>query len=480
MASSGSFSGTFTGTWSTTQIIVTSGTGTVAQLYADIGDAEPFSSPSANIYQVNGNRELELRTGVDFDIEDDTLQWALTAAKYPILDVQSGATIRGSAGGSIIGDINDTQYSYIYLSGNAYFQGENGNNFTITQYRSLYIYQNGNTTDFDYVTLSNSTYTYGYYIYISGNYAYNPEGATTSFVNVTITSNDNSGYYIFFDAGADATSIEFDTLTMSNGLYGIQSYGGTYKIKNSTVRETYYYSAPQYTSGSKVMSGNYATSKTKRFSTGSQPFVIYENCTFGENYDSSSTEWCFYAVDNGSTVLFVNCTFEGASAGDPASYGVSARYGGIAIYYGTTTFTNVTTSRYWSADGTHLHARRLTLTVTDGSDPIADATVVVRQKEGNEYWTFKTDSNGQIKTIYGDDPIFIEKEETSTGSYDQWSDGNSNQIHIIEVVKTGYNADTREVAFTEDKNITIALNATSSNPAATKIYDSTFYDSTIY
>ena len=64
--------------------------------------------------------------------------------------------------------------------------------------------------------------------------------------------------------------------------------------------------------------------------------------------------------------------------------------------------------------------------------------------------------------MWGDDPVFIEKEETSNGVYDQWSDGNGNQVHTITVSHPDYQVDTREIAFTQDRDITVTMSA---NPA---------------
>jgi hypothetical protein len=123
----------------------------------------------------------------------------------------------------------------------------------------------------------------------------------------------------------------------------------------------------------------------------------------------------------------------------------------------------------------------MTLNVKDsGASPIADATVTFRQKEGREHWTCKTDSNGDVLDPKGDPIWLIEKEETSNGVFTQWSDGSGNQVHVIEVMKDGYDPHYEEIAMTADKTANVVLAVEGSGAAGTIIYDSTLYDSTIY
>ncbi|MHA1852575.1 MAG: right-handed parallel beta-helix repeat-containing protein [Candidatus Heimdallarchaeaceae archaeon] len=460
MASSGTFSGThFSGSWDTSNINVTSGSGSLADLYADINDPEPFSNPSAGVYQVNGNRELRLQSGVTLDIGSDTLQWDLSTSKYPILRVYQGATLIGGAGGKIIGDINNTYYSYIYFYGTITLQGSSGNNFVIEQYRTIYLYERTTSTyTFDYVTLQNNTYTYGYYIYWNRNDATSNQNSH-SFTNITIQSNNHKGYGMLLYG--DFSNVTFSNITIDDTRYGFYLQAATAKFTNCTVRDTYLDSLMAYGASPTWTYGHYTTSKTKQYNLAGwqQGKVVFENCTWHDNRNSSSTEMCVYYVGRGSVVLFKNNTFEGASAADPSSYGIGVYYGGLALYYGTQTFTNVTTERYWSSNGTHLHCRKLTLTVKDqNGNPVEDAYVIIRQNEGKEEWTGFTDSNGQLKDIFGDDYVVVEKEETSTGNYTQWSDSIANgRFHWLIISKEGYQTWQRKITFTADKTITATL-----------------------
>ena len=456
MASSGTFSGTnFSGNWNSSTINVTSGSGTLAQLYTDINDSEPFSNPSNGVYQVNGNRELRLYSGVTLDISSDTLQWDLSTHKYPILRVYEGATLKGGAGGKIIGDINNSHYSYIYFYGSIMLQGSSENNFIIEQYRSIYIYERSSSVyTFDYVTLQNVTYSWGYCIH------WNRLDATSnqkshSFTNVTIHSDNHRGYGMLLYG--DFSNVTFDNITIDNTRYGLYLHGAIVKFTNSTFKDIYYNSLLLYGTSAIQSYSHYNTSKTKIYNLAGwgQPKVIFDNCTWHDN----STERCVYRVEKGSVVLFKNNTFEGASAADPASYGIQVAYGGLALYYGTQTFNNVSAERAWTSNGMHLHCCKLTLTVKDhNGNPIQDAYVIIRQNEGKEEWTGFTDSNGQLKDIFGEDYVIVEKEETSTNNYINWSDSIADgRFHWIIVTKEGYQTWQRKVTFTSDQNITATL-----------------------
>ena len=158
-----------------------------------------------------------------------------------------------------------------------------------------------------------------------------------------------------------------------------------------------------------------------------------------------------------SVTLMKNCTF-GTTA---VTTGLYAYYGGL-ILLDATTNTNImassaVTKKLWGT-GTFLHIRTLTLTVKDeNGNALQNAVVLVYQKELKERWVFATDANGQIKTVHGDDPVFVEKEETSLNTFTQWSNGTGSQIHRIVVSKPGYQTWSTDVAFTADKTITATL-----------------------
>jgi hypothetical protein len=502
------FAGTFTGTTSSSLIDVTAGTGTLAQLQADVDGVDPgiftVSGSDPYTYTILGNRELQLNNNVTLNMQnkDDTLQWTLTANKYPILDILTGSIFNvgdGTTSGdgqTIIGDSGDIRDSYIYVYGSLNLQGTESSPVTFTQYRSIYFYTafiSTNVCDWDWVVLSNPVLNSGYMMaFEAAVWERLPEH---TFHNITISSNDDFGYAMFFFNGADCSGMTFDNFTIDNTYYGIWAYAASFKMTNSVIKNIFL-QCPHYGTGTAHASPHYVTAQTEDWGDKwEQPKVTYESCVFGENYTSSTTEYAFYAVRRGSVVLFKGCEFKGESPGDPSARGVYSLEGGLALYHGTTTFTDVTLHRVWANAGTHLHCRTLDLTVYDeNGNYLNNARVNVRQKEGNETWDFLTrsfttsdpsnpnrpDHDGQIGDMFDDFPVFVEKEETSTGVYVSWSNG-GDKVHELTVSYPGYITHHEELMFTSDLTVEVTLeldNVISST--ATKIYNSTLHNSTIY
>jgi len=496
-----SFSGTFTGTTSSSLIDVTAGTGTLAQLQADVDAADPgiftVAGGDPYTYTILGNRELELSSGVTLNMQnkDDILQWTLSAAKYPILDIQSGSIFNIGDGTStgdgqvVKGDSGGTQYSYIYIYGSLNLQGTLGNEVTIQDYRSIYFYTGPAATDFcdwDHVICKDVTLSSGYIWYWDGINCDNAQPHT--FHNVTVS--DVSGFgYLYFDRGCDFTNTIFDNITI-DGIDRVYNFNTSVKFTNSTFKNIDTYAMLFY-AGSMIRSvTHYDASPVEPFSNRwEQPKTTFDNCTFDSNYDSG-TKYAIYGVTRGSLALFKDCTFQNAA------YGVYVWGGGVALYAGTNTFNSITTAdRQWGSNNpVHLHCRTLDLTVYDeNGDYLNNARVNVRQKEGNETWDFITrshtssdpsdpsrpDHDGQISDMFGDFPVFVEKEETSTGVYVNWSNG-GDQVHELTVSYPGYVTHHEELKFTSDLTVEVTLELETTPSTETKIYNSTLYNTTLY
>jgi len=215
--------------------------------------------------------------------------------------------------------------------------------------------------------------------------------------------------------------------------------------------------------------------------TTQQAKITFEDCTFQDCYDSSSTERGLYTY--GSVIKLKNCTFAGVD--DALSRGVQAMYGARILLQGGLagqTWTNVTTELVFSTsyNVAFYEVYELDLTVQDSEgSPIEGAIVSVRQKEGHETHSFITDSNGNIKDCNYDDPVFVYGEILSnTPTYNLWSDGTGNQVHELMISHPDYVTDTREVTFDQNRTIVAVLGATP--PGATIIYGSTLYGSEIH
>ena len=445
----------FTFSISSSKIDVLTGTGTLAELYTDaIADtAGCMTSPSANVYQVEGNRELELSSGVTVTTADgDTLQWALTANTYPILHVATGSVLNLTQNTKITGDTDGTHYSYIYIEGECNANGTAGNEVIFELYRSIYIYGYENV-DWDHVILRDNVLSSGYMLFFQPD-LYNTDqlNYTRSFDNITIqggpTENANNGWIFFY--GGDYSTFTFNNIDITDTTWAFFYGCSNLTINGGTATSTNQEHRMWNCGGPRAPMQNFEISKTKLrgIDFQNQPKFYYKNYTFDAN---DAGVYTGPYVDRGTVIYVEDCTFKNAT------YGMRAQ-GGIIVLLGTQTYTSITTEKIWGPSGTILHGRKLTLSVEDsGAAAIADATVTIRQKEGNEFWQFRTDSNGDVLDPRGEPIVLIEKEETSTGVFDQWSDGTGNQVHIIEVYKDGYEPHSEEVAMNQDRTKTIVL-----------------------
>ena len=87
-----------------------------------------------------------------------------------------------------------------------------------------------------------------------------------------------------------------------------------------------------------------------------------------------------------------------------------------------------------------------------GSSATAEKSTIPKEKHST-----LTDENGNLQTIWGNNPIFVEKEETSLGVYEDWTtDG-----HELIVYADGYEAHKETLTFTEPITKTIILEESS-------------------
>jgi len=445
-----------------------SGTITITEVEVAVANDTIMEESPANTFTIKGNRELEVSSGVTLTSEDgDTLVWDLSANKYPILDVARGGTLTLAQNTTIIGDTNATQQSYIYFYGTVNINGTSGNEVTFENYRSIYIYMYDTTAwDWDYVVLQNTTYASGYFIYFRpGDLgSYDGGGVAHDFNEVTIQDDGGEGY-IYFMYG-DYSAMSFTNWTI-DGIEGCHiKYNSAIKLENWTFKNCDDYTR-HYWNGFAGTYPHYTTSKTSNWWTQgyNQPLFIYDTCEF-DAQDGGVWSMLTYS---GGTYLVKSCTFKNAT------YGMAA-YDSIILLYGTQTFDTITTDKSWSGGGTFLHVRAFDITVQDvDGTAIENACVSIRQKEDKEEWSFYTDANGQVKSVFGDSLYLVEKEETSEGVFTQWSDGTGNQIHEIIVSHPDYDTVKESYAMTQDRDITVTL-----RPQGTTIYDSTLYDAQIY
>jgi len=451
-----------------TLITVTSGTETIDSIYVAVA-ASAFpaimtkTGTDPYVYTLVGNIKLLINGGTTLNMSNvgDTLQWgSRTANMAPAFQVQANSTFTMAAGTTLDFDSSTSnKYSYWYIYGNTTLTGTSGNGITIKNHYANRFFL---TTD----SISAHTWIYvtcelnsGYTTSLPGFYFDSAADVKPawSFTFITINSTTTRGYAMTAYPGTDLTGCTFDNWTISQVRYGISSFGSTFKFTNSTfknINNAWFIRGtganPHYTSAGESSNMN----TTSMY----QPKITFDTCTFTDNYDVSTTERGFY-LSYGAVIKFKDCTFSGVD--DQLATGANAYYNSRLLYEGTTTFTNVGVgaNRIWSTNGSHYHVWPLTLTVQDqNGTAIQNAEVMVVQNSANEYWYFRTDASGNINDCFGDDPVFVEKEETSNGVYTQWSDSiASSRYHTIRIFKDGYAPWSRQVTFTAAQTITATL-----------------------
>jgi len=473
-------------------IDVTSGTGTIDDIYTAVGNPAVMSRTGSDpyVYEVYGNRELEFSSGTNITLEaNDTLQWTLSAHKYPILDAASGCTFTIEEGATIDADTDYNHYSYIYFYGTVHIQGTSGNHVTIKNMRSIYCYFYNNTAwDWDYVDIISGVLTSGYSLYFrpdTRQYYY----ATHNFNQIQMTTGaagSNKGY-LYIDAG------DYQGLTFNNFTVDGLNYGGQFispkniKFQNSVFKNNYYFPRIHGGGGNSIHSNYGDLTPWGSAGRGSNQAyaVVFENCLFKNNYTQSSTRYGCGAYYKGS-VKFIDCVWEGGGdmvvgtdgndylciadhtsnlandkpitgtnwgtywtatgrtgegsvwsdstsyTEEPLDNGTFTPYGGLAVYVGTRTYNNVTNKINNSSGGAHLLCGRLNLTVNDiNGDPIEGAMVNVWQSDDKEFFSFRTASDGTIMDGVGSPPCFAYgnlTDVTDDTNYECWSVTNPGEI----------------------------------------------------
>lgn len=467
---------TFDITLDANYIYLRNGEGTLNQLYDDLfalaGDAETYMTKTGAdpyVYTVLSGRGIYIQgslgiTTLNISNAGDTLDFVPAANARTMLYVYVGTyKCKLTATDDVTIDVDSLdlrQGTIVIFYGAINLVGSSGHPVTIDHVADIYHYgyvgqdpQVYNYVDLNLQYRNGSAISIGVYIR-RGTAGSRDLQLTMSNVNITaLTAGCSSGMY--FDYFGDYSGCTFEDIVID--LCATPNfYGTTAKFTNLTI---------QHCTGSTGIlgcgaiwaRGNYKTATTPDTNSSdflTQPKLVFKNCTFHDN--RTTIEWCLSA-SGGSLVFVDGCTFSGDPA-DPATYGMTV-FQSAAILERGSVFTDVTTNRYWDSKGTYLHVWGLDLTVNDENGvAIPNATVQVRQKENKEVWDFQTNASGQIEDLYGDDPVFVEKEQTSAAVFVQWSDGSTDdKKHEILISKPGYQVWRRDVAFTADQVITAVL-----------------------
>lgn len=432
------------------------------------------------VYTLPAQTELEISANCwikDYTAGGGTLEWgSRTANSTAILDNANGGKLELGPDWTIDFCSVGTYYTYVYGYGQFIFQGTEGHPVTLKhQYHIyVYLYRADASWDWDWVSLEDMNYGNGYWLYfVSNSNYYKPKH---SFRNITF-SNPSGGVhaargYIYISGTLDMSEIEFDRLTFDGVYHAFRCNGGTFKVTNSTIKNTTSNPIDITGAGNGKLRFKIGSETEKDVFLDQQPKIVFDTCVFQDNY---GTNEYIAGLIYGSIVKFKNCTLEELGS-PPGRYGFMSYSNSACLYEGVQTVDSISNKYYHgSGGGSHFDCKTLMLNVTDsGGSPVEGATVTISEVNGNHTETLRTRATGYIKDLFGDDIVLPYREITNNTytTFTNWGD------YIITVSHPDYQIDTRQISMTDDQNITVAL--ADMTPGNTRIYGSTLIGSTVY
>ena len=344
---------------------------------------------------------------------------------------------------------------YLYFYGIVSAAGTEAKPIIWQSYRNCYYYSRtaGDETRFQWVIFKNITYSTGYYFYFSQYNQYRAIPMIFKNVKFTHDSQNKWGYPFYFSPGGMYSNVQIDGFQCDH-TNAILIYGCSVKLKNGFIKNS---AGTNITicGGGNVVSAAYQTSKDDTtFPTGRfQSMVVLQNIQFDKL--ASTSTYAIIAYYN-SLVYVKNCKF---SVTNGIKYrALYSLYGSVIIQNNNdiTALSSNGSRKAWATNGTILHGHQLDLTVLDqNNQPVNEATVTVIQKSNlsKQRWSGLTNENGKLLTIYNDNPVYIQKEQTSLNNFQDWSDPG----HTLMVNKSGYKPSIQDLSFTEDKTVVVNL-----------------------
>lgn len=182
-----------------------------------------------------------------------------------------------------------------------------------------------------------------------------------------------------------------------------------------------------------------------------QLMLFIEGCTFSPVFAND------VQADFGGMLLVKDCVFNGTGNN------VTAVNDGRVYIWSGNTFNgsvpvNVSTVNS-SAQAFWVFSLDLTIE-DDGGNPLEDAMIYIRQKDGKEDWLFRTDANGKpinMASLQGK-IILVHKEQLdNVPNFTLWSDPSNSTYHDVWVWKEGYDWKKYQFEMTQDRVQTVQL-----------------------
>lgn len=396
---------------------------------------------------IGSNCQLQLAQDETLIIETNFTSGATTSAVFRI---SPDGKLTCKAGSHFVLSSSGGGYLYIY----GYVQCLGTPQKPViwqSYYRNNYYGYNSNKQDsiFQYTIFKNVTSASGYFF--AFNIASMQRQNKFIFRNVTFT-NDNPdnkyGYGFYFNPGGMFSNITMQNIT-AQFISSFASVNGTaVKLCNAYISDCGSNAIVMNNAGG-VISPAYQTSKDDtQYQTGKfQPFTIVQNIII-DNAPSTSA-YGIQATIN-SLVYIKNVTLL-------ASNGIIYRsmypnYASTIIYDNlddSALSSNISRRIY---NGPILVGHQLDITVLDQSgQPLSGAIISVKQADGKQMWSGYTNQLGKLVNIYGDNPVYIEKQQTYYDTYEDWS------THYIMITAYGYRTYTEDIIINEPITKSIKL-----------------------
>lgn len=454
-----------------TSIYVEESLNTLSSVTADINDPLWIEESPAGTFTIK-NKDLDIRDGGvltigdsgDYSVSEKLLMQPTQSTGCDLI-IQLGGELQLFGNVEIDATTNPSYYNYWRFYGKFYVRGNVTYKPTIKHIYNLDRYYNSillgdrnhDIYDIDYLRIINPFNTNSFYFSLQSIF-YVADKGIEKWKNIECgEAGDASGYiirayYSYVKVIADDFSkilIESCKFQYANS-YGINILSFPICFKNCLF-------ANNAIGGMRI---EYDLSSRGRVGGKSgdipiremdiQQFVFCDGCDFEDNgsYDVS--------LSYGASFLAKGCTFNHSpyaiwTATESRTYIWSGNTfnGTYGAYVGSQSFV------FW------VHALDLTVKSKETGNPLADAMVYIRQKDGKEKWLFKTDANGRPINMSALDGkvILIWKEQLNAAgtSWDLWSDPSNSTYHEIWVWKEGYEPHKLTYTMEQDRQVTVEL-----------------------